>query len=416
MDVKPVYLIMITEQNNNKYYNCFPNGDGTFTVKYGRVGGHESTTSYPMSKWNAQINSKIKKGYVDRSDLMTDVIEDSKVEPKKDSSDEFSVIKNTSVRDIIKRLFDFANKVVQSSYKVSASVVTQSMIDTAQEYIDNLSNECKNLSIEEFNKLLIKIFNTIPRKMDTVKNYLAKDTAEFTKIIEREQDTLDAMRGQVYKRIEKKEETSEEIVETASILEKMGITMEDATDEDVAKIKKAMGDSAHKFYKAWRVSNKETEKNYNKFVKENNIGNVQLLCHGSRNQNWFNILKTGLKIRPAGAIITGAMFGYGIYWSNPSKYHGGVAKSIGYTSLGGYWTKDYQNCGFLAFFDVALGDSYDVYSFDSKYYNFDLNRLKKEKSNAWNLFAHGGTGMLRNDEIIVYTDKQMTIRYLVEIR
>ena len=50
MDVKPVYLIMITEQNNNKYYNCFPNGDGTFTVKYGRVGGHESTTSYPMSK------------------------------------------------------------------------------------------------------------------------------------------------------------------------------------------------------------------------------------------------------------------------------------------------------------------------------------------------------------------------------
>ena len=416
MDVKPVYLIMITEQNNNKYYNCFPNGDGTFTVKYGRVGGHESTTSYPMSKWNAQINSKIKKGYVDRSDLMTDVIEDSKVEPKKDSSDEFSVIKNTSVRDIIKRLFDFANKVVQSSYKVSASVVTQSMIDTAQEYIDNLSNECKNLSIEEFNKLLIKIFNTIPRKMDTVKNYLAKDTAEFTKIIEREQETLDAMRGQVYKRVEKKEETSEEIVETVSILEKMGITMEDATDEDVAKIKKAMGDSAHKFYKAWRVSNKETEKNYNKFVKENNIGNVQLLCHGSRNQNWFNILKTGLKIRPAGAIITGAMFGYGIYWSNPSKYHGGVAKSIGYTSLGGYWTKDYQNCGFLAFFDVALGDSYDVYSFDSKYYNFDLNRLKKEKSNAWNLFAHGGTGMLRNDEIIVYTDKQMTIRYLVEIR
>ena len=46
MEVKPVYLVMITEQNNNKYYNCFPNGDGTFTVKYGRVGGHETTASY----------------------------------------------------------------------------------------------------------------------------------------------------------------------------------------------------------------------------------------------------------------------------------------------------------------------------------------------------------------------------------
>ena len=124
----------------------------------------------------------------------------------------------------------------------------------------------------------------------------------------------------------------------------------------------------------------------------------------------------GILIRPAGAILTGSMFGYGAYWSNPEKYHGGVKKSIGYTSLGGYWTKDYQKCGFIAFYDVAIGESLDVYNFNSKYYNFDLNKLKKEKPNAWSLWAHGNTSMLRNDEIIVYSTKQMTIRYLVEIR
>lgn len=70
----------------------------------------------------------------------------------------------------------------------------------------------------------------------------------------------------------------------------------------------------------------------------------------------------------------------------------------------------------LLFFDVAIGDSVDAYSFDSKYYSYNLERLKKDNPKAWSLWAHGNTSMLRNDEIIVYDDRQMTIRYLVEIR
>lgn len=420
MEVKPVYLIMTTEQNNNKIYNLTPNGDGTFTVTYGRVGGHMTTMTYPMSKWNSQINSKIKKGYVDNSDLMQDVIEDSKVEESNNKNDEFSVIKNKSIRDIIKRLFDYANKVVQSSYKVSSSVVTQAMVDKAQEYIDDLSNSYSTLSVEEFNAILLKIFTTIPRKMRTVKEFQAKDKDDFVKIIEREQETLDAMRGQVYKKIDKTIQTAtEETTDNISILDKMGIAMEEATKEDVAKIKKAMGDAADKFYKAWKVTNYETEEKYKKFVSENKIGNVKLTCHGSRNQNWFNILKTGLKIRPSGVILTGNLLGNGLYFSNPDKWHG-TAKSIGYTSLGGYWTKDYQNCGFIAFFETALGESYDIYSHDGKYYSFNLNKLKAVAPNAWSLFLHGAgyssSTTIINDEIVIYSEAQTTIRYLVEIR
>ena len=417
MELKPVYLVLINENNNgtdsNKYYNCFPNGD-TFTVKYGRIGGSESTKVYPISKWTSQIASKKKKGYVERTDLMTDVIEDSKEEDS--STDEFAGILNASVKNIIKRLWDYANKTIQASYKVSASVVTQAMIDSAQEKIDFLSVNYKHMVVEDFNIYLKEIFVIIPRKMKTVKQYLAKSEEEFEAIIEREQSLLDTMAGQVYKKKEKSDGMkSENLTEQINILDKMGITMEDATDEDVEKIKKAMGDASHKFYKAWKVTNTATQKAYDKYVKENNIGNVKLTCHGSRNQNWFNILRTGLKIRPAGVILQGNMFGNGLYYSNPDKWHG-VAKSIGYTSLGGYWTRDYQNCGFIAFFETALGPSYDVYSFDSKYYSFDLKALKKAKPDAWHTHAHGGTGMLQNDEIIVYNENQTTIKYLVEIR
>lgn len=414
------YLILVDPNNNgvdsNKFYKMAGNGDNTFTAEYGRVGATPQTKTYPMSKWNSTLSSKLKKGYVDRSDLMQEVIADSKVEDKSNGVDEFDLVQNLSVREIVKRLWDYANKTIQSAYSVRAEAVTQAMIDAAQEKIDYIAANYKSWSVEEFNKNLNELFIIVPRKMKSVSDCLVSDSSEYDKKLSEEQRLLDTMAGQVYKPKAKIANTDSEIKASESILQKMGITMEEATQEDIAKIKKAMGDSAGKFYKAWRVTNLETEKNYQKFTTENNIGNVKLLCHGSRNQNWFNILKMGLKIRPAGAIATGSMFGLGIYWSNPEKYKGGVAKSIGYTSLGGYWTRDYQNCGFLAFFDVAIGDSVDAYSFDSKYYSYNLERLKKDNPKAWSLWAHGNTSMLRNDEIIVYDDRQMTIRYLVEIR
>lgn len=414
------YLILVDPNNNgvdsNKFYKMAGNGDNTFTVEYGRVGATPQTKTYPMSKWNSTLSSKLKKGYVDRSDLMQEVIADSKVDDKSNGVDEFGLVQNLSVREIVKRLWDYANKTIQSAYSVRAEAVTQAMIDTAQEKIDYIAANYKNWSVEEFNKNLNELFIIVPRKMKRVSDCLVSDSSEYDKKLSEEQSLLDTMAGQVYKPKAKIADSDSEIKASESILQKMGITMEDVTQDEIARIKKAMGDSAGKFYKAWRVTNFETEERYQKFTSENNIGNVKLFCHGSRNQNWFNILKMGLKIRPAGVITTGLMFGKGAYFSNSEKYHGGVAKSIGYTSLGGYWTRDYQNCGFLAFFDVAIGDSVDAYSFDSKYYSYNLERLKKDNPKAWSLWAHGNTSMLRNDEIIVYDDRQMTIRYLVEIR
>lgn len=421
MDYTPKYLIFVSPDNkgvdSNKYYRITPNGDDTFTAEFGRVGATPQTKTYPMSKWNSTLSSKLKKGYVDRSDLMQEVIADSKIEDESNGVDEFGLVQNLSVREIIKRLWDYANKTIQSAYSVRAEAVTQAMIDAAQEKIDYIAANYKNWSVEEFNKNLNELFIIVPRKMKRVSDCLVSDSSEYDKKLSEEQSLLDTMAGQVYKPKTKIADADSEIKASESILQKMGITMEDVAQDEIDRIKKAMGDSANKFYKAWRVTNLETEKNYQKFTSENNIGNVKLLCHGSRNQNWFGILKMGLRWRLSNVIVNGSMFGSeAIYFSNPDKFQGGVRKSIGYTSLGGYWTHDYQNCGFLAFFDVALGDSYDVYKFDSQYYNMNLKKLKSLKPDAWHLWAHGNTNMLKNDELVVYSMEQMTIRYLVEIR
>lgn len=429
MDYKPVYLINVDDefgsQGHNKYYTMIPEGN-SFTVKYGRVGSSEQTRTYPISQWNKKLNEKLKKGYTEISDLMSDVINDSEITEDSTEKDRFSSIAIESIREVIKRLYEYANNMVTSSYRVSSTVVTQDQIDTAQKQIDFISSNYNDWDLKKFNTELKNLFKILPRKMKTVKEYLAQDMGEDTiqKIIMREQDTLDSLAGMVYvpKSLQKSEgiEQPEEQKTERNILQEMGIEMEETSVEEDEMLKKLMGDSADKFYRAWKVTNKEAEKRYQDFIEKHNIVKSKLLCHGSRNANWFNILKLSLMIRPSNAIYTGSLLGDAIYMSNPENYNGGVIKSIRYSSLNGYWSGEYQNCGFIAFFDVATGNSYDIYSFDSKYHSYNLEKLQKDCPGAWSLHlhgaGHGGISTVINDEITVYNKDQVSIRYLVEIR
>lgn len=402
-EIRPTYLIMVTTANNNKYYNLFPEGD-QFRVEYGRVDATKTTTYYPMSKWNSQIANKLKKGYQDVTDLKKDLVEEiSSSNPESP----YKEIENAAVRVIVEKLQTLARETIRKNYTVKASSVTQDMVDAAQKIIDTLANSCS--TVEEFNNNLLKLFTVIPRKMGNVRDYLANKPEDFAKIISKEQDLLDVMRGQIYVKQDDEPVTTVENKQH-TILEELGLEMEETTADDVALIKTLMNESAGKFRKAWKVKNLKTQERFDKFVAENNIKDTRLLFHGSRSENFWSIIKTGLVLRPTNAVITGKMFGYGCYYAPK------CAKSIGYTSLSGsYWAHGGNNTAYMALFDVAYGTPYDVYNFDSKYYNLDYNRLQQFKPGANCLHAHSDRGMLRNDEIVVYKEDQMTIKYLIEI-
>lgn len=402
-EVRPTYLIMVTTANNNKYYNLFPEGN-QFRVEYGRVDATKTTAYYPMSKWDSQIKSKLKKGYQDVTDLKKDLVEEiSSANPESP----YKEIENEAVRLIVEKLQSLARETINKNYTVKASAVTQDMVDAAQKIIDELANN--SATVEEFNANLLKLFIVIPRKMGDVRDYLADKTEDFSKIITKEQDLLDVMRGQIYVKPEIEPTTTVE-KKQQTILEELGLVMEEASRDDVALIKTLMKESADKFRKAWRVTNLNTQERFDKFVNENDIKDTRLLFHGSRSENFWSIIKTGLVLRPTNAVITGKMFGYGCYYAPK------CAKSIGYTSLSGsYWAHGGNNTAYMALFDVAYGTPYDVYNFDSKYYNLDYNKLQQFKPGANCLHAHADKGMLRNDEIVVYKEEQMTIKYLIEI-
>ena len=402
-DIKPRYLVMVTASaNNNKYYKQIPHGD-SWTAEYGRVGSNPQRREYSMSQWESKYNEKIRKGYVDQSDLVEDLIQADK--PKKS---EYREIENKVIAEIVERLQSMARKAISDNYTISSNKVTQAMIDEAQDILTSLINLD---DVESFNETLLKLFTIIPRKMGNVQSYLSKSKDDFSDIIQKEQDLLDVMKGQVVQKQiidESVNENSEQKENT--ILEQLGLVFEECNKKDIAIIKDALGSCSDKFYKAWRVKNIKTQRRYDDFVKENNIKNTKLLFHGSRNENWWSIINSGLVLKPTNAVITGKMFGYGIYYAPKAR------KSLGYTSLSGsYWARGNSSSGFMALMDVAYGKPYDVYSFDSKYYDFNYEKLQQACKGANCLHAHEGS-MLRNDEIIIYKEEQCTIRYLIELR
>lgn len=123
----------------------------------------------------------------------------------------------------------------------------------------------------------------------------------------------------------------------------------------------------------------------------------------------MEFLNSGLVLRP-NAITTGKMFGQGIYFA-PS-----ADKSFGYTSYSGSrWAGGNSNIAYMSLFDVAYGNPYNVYSHDGYYGGFDYNELQRKQQGATCLHAHAGR-MLRKDEIVVYREDQITIKYLVELK
>lgn len=394
--MRKVELVMVTTVNNNKYYRMEENSDGTFTVKYGRVGTTENTRTYPISKWNAKYKEKIRKGYKDITELK--VVSESST---------FKSISDSQINTLLNQLQRFSSKSIKDNYTVTSEAVTQAQIDEAQSILDKIARLVSKRTINnhEIDKLLTELYTVIPRRMKKVQDFILNDHGDIAKakrILEREQDSIDTMQGQVaLNDVEDKEDKT--------ILEALGIEVEVEKDnKTIDEIKKMMNDDADQLKRVYRVVKKDTAKKFEKQQTKSIKKWTRLLWHGSRNENWLNILKTGLLIRPSCAVQTGAMFGNGIYFANKFQ------KSRGYSSLSGsYWAGGNSKKAFLALYEVNTGMEYRVNKHTSAMYTYNFKKLRNQ-GDFDSLYAIRGYD-LRNDEFIIYKEDQCTIKYLIEI-
>ena len=385
---KVASFINVSDQNNNKVYRMTENSDNTFTAEWGRVGNKLSTKVYPMSEWDSTIKTRLKHGYADVTSHMAVSANDKSLN-----------IKEPEVKKLIDFLMKAAKKTLSDSYLGSVRDVTQKQIDAAQDVLDKLAKvQAKgSFTVEEANVLLLELYRTIPRKMADTRNYIlqAKDAKFFGGLLTNEQNLLNTLSTQTVV----SQTTSEAIT-----LESLGFDVEIASQADRDRIAKET-DFKVSNQKIFKVTNKATEKVFRKDLK------AKLLYHGSKNFNWLSILMNGLKIRPQGVQCTGSMFGDAIYGADKA------IKSIGYTSLqGSCWANGKETKAYLAIFEFAVGKTWNVLSKGSRYNGSmsSLDMAKVKGHGCDSVFAEGGAD-LRNNEYMVYTAEQCTIRYLIEL-
>ncbi|WP_338790245.1 ADP-ribose polymerase [Bernardetia sp. MNP-M8] len=444
---KTAKLVMVTAHNNNKYYEMRQISDDIFSVLYGRVGQRAAINEYSMYQWESKYREKVRKGYKDVTHLFLEELENKSSKNKSTSSNflnSWSAIKNGEVRELFRHLTQYAQRSIHHNYQVSAADVTMAQVEEAQNVLDNLtkkvdfkSNKVSKKDLENFdtigfNALLLELYGVIPRKMESVQNYLLEYTAgknvskqvlqKARNILTHEQETLDVMRGEVELRIQqnkkdnlKAKATRNKTQDEKTLLDALGIEVSILDEKksvdaiQIKRIKKMMQEEVGKFVNAYSVKDIAQEQIFATALKKSKYRTTDLLWHGSRNENWLSILKTGLVLRPTNALITGKMFGYGLYFADKCR------KSLNYTSLAGsFWTSGNDKKAFLAIYEVHTGRQLKIEEYEDWCAGLTYENLKNQNSEADSLFAKGGIDLF-NNEFIIYKENQCTIRYLVEV-
>jgi len=374
----PIELIMVSEDNNNKFYRMTDTNDGNFKVEYGRVGVTSINESYPISRWDSKYKEKIKKGYRDVSDLKAQTI------------DGVVTFSSSDVEHFYNCFSRYTKENVGRNYTIAVGGVTKMMIDDAQ---DSINQMLAANSVDDFNTYLIRLFTALPRKIGDVRSELLKDLEKKNVRVSKEQDILDSLSSQIITNLVSGDQTIENL---------LGVKIEIVTNPTwIDSLVMPTNSSQYKPHKVYKIIHPRRTEEFNRWLGTQVNPHSELLIHGTRNPNIFSILKAGLIIRPTNAVISGAAYGEGIYHSAHTD------KSLGYTG--------YDPDKIFLIQNVHMGNPY-VYSGwyrDGKGISrqqMNYNHLKSIGHDS--LYVKPGDG-LRNSEYIVYNQEQTNTEYIL---
>lgn len=388
-------LIMVTENNNNKYYEMVYEGGSNFIVNFGRVESGAQTVSYPIGKWETKKREKIAKGYKDVTDLVT---VQSVNTPQADGG--IGKIDDKKVAEFLTLMKRYTDNLVSTTYSVKADNVSQAQVDEAQNFIDILSKlNIKSTSYQkDANDNLIHLYTTIPRKMRNVKDHILP-SIKLDKILEQEQDNLDAISSQVG--IIAKQSVKKTKTKGYNLLDTLGLTMKECTiNKDVKYLIDQVGGRT-RVAGIFEVDKPSENKIYEEWLKKQKNKTSKILIHGTRNSSVLPILREGLKIRPSGNFhFSGSVYGSGLYFSET------VNKSLNYTGN--------DNDKVLLVYEVHTGNSF-VYEGWYRGNSFTLDYSNLQQRGFDSTFVKAGGGLL-NTEIITYTENQNHLKYIIHLK
>ena len=296
-------------------------------------------------------------------------------------------------------------KLTANGYATELGPVTPSHVDKAKKVLDDLNDFMdKDGSLDPDNKDVQKLnslfFSLIPKPFS--RKISASDMILGAQKIQDEYDILDQLATGVQMGAAMNQNTAAKINALGTDIEVLTDKKEWNRIVDYIVNSKAANHRGsnvwgYKVKQIYKIKIPDERSRYNNIVKK--YGNVEEVFHGSANSNLLSILKGGLIIPRSNAPhVCGRMHGDGIYGANNST------KSLNYSIgfWGGQRSRFTNNFLFLA--DFAMGKTYKTQSTNP-------HGAPRGYDSVW---AQKGRN-LYNDELIVYTLPQCTLKYLVEM-
>lgn len=400
-----------TGRGRNEFFIMENLKNGMMKTIQGRIGitigrYKPKTTLFPMEDWDSIYQSKIDKGYMPIKTKKMDKIEVTKGQSSEAAA--YAPIEDARVQQFVNDLLSFAKQIFDTSYTVKVDDISDEMIALGKKTLESLVAEYEQMSVAEFNNKLRLLYTAIPRRMDKLARHLARHKQDFEAILSDEQDLFDIMISQV-------RENHQEFKPQNTILDANHMDMRPVTEEEEKYLKNILGHNADKFLEAYRVCNHETDKALAEFAAENDLtmeNGIKHLFHGTKHENVWSILTTGIKNRPPkDVIITGKAYGYGSYFAPDA------IKSLGYTSrIGAKWANGGQDYGLLLVCKVAVGKEGTYYEGDRGIDSgLCWEKLKQIKPDALCTWAKSRYSGFRMDEVIVYQDCQDSVDYVIKV-
>ena len=392
------YLACIHPQSNNykAYYLEQRLADGRIIARYESIDKflegkyREVKDPYPSYLYWVRYYEKISKGYIDQSEIYF-----NKTATQSAPKTPVTASPTNASEELYALLYNYALKRVEKS--LTSVHVTVKQVKTARKILKKLGSF---KTVRAFNKHLQELLVLSPRKRDPlhddVADFLARDKSDMARIISREEDLLKAMEALVGE--------PTKVSTPKNSFKAFGIEVFEANDKQRKEVLNLLGTSSltGKIGRIWRVKPLKQEKKFAEYCKRRGIKEIRKFWHGSRNENWASILENSLSLTP-NAIITGKMFGDGIYFA-PSP-----SKSFNYTSFRGTsWARGTSNRGFMGIFATAYGTPNMVKTWGGDY----SNGCRTGRYDCVHATA-GNTG-LRADEVVFYDEDAICLNYLVE--
>lgn len=425
--VKEVRLIMAENgvdpdtgkpRNNYKYWNAKLFDDGNWTAEWGRVGCENpdsGTWNEDKKTLDSVVRSKIKKGYTHQKTIGEAVAQTGSGTVVR-NSDLHAIAKAQLVKTSSPVLDRLITRFVQANvHKITSStqitynsttglfttplgIVTMDGLVDARDLLAKMAPKIRARRFgPDTDAILCQYLRIIPQALG-MKRYTTETVIPDDNAIQKQNDLIDSL------------ESSYQAMQTP-------VAKPATAGKPVEQVFQVDLDVLNDTAERTRLTNyfersKKRQHGYdNVRVKEIFIVNIHEMTngfesktapikevfHGTSQANCLSILKSGLKTSPPStAAIAGKMFGNGVYGAINST------KSLGY-SYGRWGQGGVGDSGWLFICDFAMGKIQETQYSCQPQHGYD------------SIWAKAGSS-LSNDELIVYRNRQVKIKYLLECK